>query len=158
MLNKIDFKKQLVISLIFAGMSLFLFSIAVFGFLGHYFQGSVFLNYTILSLVIGIYIFGLIQMKFNFAFVLFTAGYVFAFAVFIYNATKDTTAMLETVGLISWWVIMGLVVAMGITFEFLLKSRHDNRALLQKARELEEERKRLESDAIDIDFTTHDKE
>ncbi len=152
MLNNIDLKKRIVISLIFFGISLALFSIAVFAFQGHPFQGSVLINYTILSLVIGAYVFGIMHYQFNFAFILFIGGYIFAFVILLYNATRDFTGFLELAGLISWFVIMGLVITAGISFEFLLKTRRANKELIEKAKEAAKTQEAAEK-AIDVEYT-----
>lgn len=154
MLNKIDFKKRLYISFIFFVTSLFLFSLSVFSFMGKPFDWAIFINYGIASLIVSAYVYAIMHLKLNFAFILFVLGYVFAFAMLVYNSTKDYTGFLEIAGLISWFVIIGLVIVSGLSVEFLMKSRSKNKELLLKTKEMEAEKllQAQKDAAIDVEY------
>ncbi len=154
MLSKIDVKKQISISLIFFVMSMALFSVGLYAFLQHPFEWPVFINYGIVSIIISAYLFFIMNRRFNFAFILFVSGYVFAFAIYLYNATKDYSGFLEIAGILSWFVIMGLVIALGLTFEFLLNSRKQNKELqaLAKEQQILQQEREGQIDVIDVDY------
>lgn len=154
MLKKTNFKNQITISVIFFVMTLTLFSIGHYGFLQNPFVWPVFINYSIVSLVVSAYLFVIMHKIYNYAFLLYIAGYVFAFAIYLYNSTKDYTGFLEIVGIISWFVIMILVIALGLSFELLLKSRQQNKELkaLAKEQEIRDKEAQAQIDIIDADY------
>lgn len=154
MLKKTNLKSQISIALIFFVMTLCLFSIGHYGFLQKPFEWPVFINYSIVSLVISLYLFAIMQKNFNYAFLLYIGGYIFAFAIYLYNSTKDYTGFLEVAGIVSWFVIMILVIALGLTFELLLKSKQQNKELkaLAKEQEIREQETQNQIDIIDADY------
>lgn len=123
MLEKIDFKKQIGLSITFLVMTIILFAIAVFGFLGKPFSWNILLNHFFFGLALGLYVFILIQFNFNTAFILFILGYVFSFGILFYVYARSQEGFSEAAGLLGWSVVLILVIALGITFEILLKTR-----------------------------------
>ncbi|NLW15407.1 MAG: hypothetical protein GX038_04015 [Erysipelothrix sp.] len=137
MLNKIDLRKRLIISLVFFVTTLILFSVSVFVFLGEIFSWAVFLNYVTLSFIVAAYAYLVMHFKWNIAFITFALGYVFSFFVLFYNYSKDYTKTLHTAGLITWIIIMILVVALGLSLEKNIRTQRKNKELMHLAKEQE---------------------
>ncbi len=129
MLKKVNLKKQILISVIFLGLTTGLFALAIFGSLGKSFDSHILLNHFFLGLAIGIYIFILIQFNFYAAFLLFILGYVFSFAILFYNYSFGQEGFTELAGFLGWIVVMILVIALGIAIEILLHVRRKQKAL-----------------------------
>ena len=124
MLKKLDFKKQLSISSIIAGTTVVLLSLAVFVLLGSPFTWSVLINYIILSLVLGLYLFTIMRLHYNLAFILFLIGYFFSFAVlFFAYAGGSQNGFTDLAGFIGFLLIIGLVMVLGVALEILMKTR-----------------------------------
>lgn len=125
MLSKLDLKKQLTISAIIVALTTALLSLAVFVILGSPFAWSVLINYTILSLVLGIYFFTIMRLRYNLAFVLFLIGYFFAFAVLFFAYTGGSkNGFTDLAGFIGFLMIIGLVMILGVSLEILMKTRN----------------------------------
>ena len=153
MLKKIHLEKELLISFIFFITSLALFSIGIFGFLQHHFDWVLLSRYALVSLVISLYLFIVMHKNFDFAFLLFLIGYVFAYGIYLYNATKDYSGFLEIAGIISWFVIMVMVIALGLTVELLLIARRKNKELKKIAKEKEVLEEKIH-EQLEADFKT----
>ncbi len=152
MLNKIDFKRQIAISVIFVALTMTLFSIAVFGILGTPYEGHILLNYFFMGVAFGLYVFILIQLKLNAAFLLFVLGYVFSFGTLYYVYSFATEGFGELAGFLGWMIIMALVVALGITLEILLHIRRKQRIQINENKHV------IEAEVVEAIETYEDEE
>ena len=141
MLKKMSFGKKLTYALIFFILSLSLFSLGVFVLGKTPFEQEILIRYTIISGVIAVYALLIMSFNLNFAFPIFVVGYLFAFGLFIYNSIKNPIDYVDTTALITWFVIMGLDVALGLSLETLLRSRIKNRELKKELERAKEEEK-----------------
>lgn len=144
MLKKLNLKKQIGISLTFLVFTLVLFSIAVFGLLGRPYSGHVLLNYFFVGLGLGLYVFILLRFNLNYAFLLFILGYFFSYGTLFYVFSYSSDGFGDLAGFLGWMIIMGLVIALGITLELLLYIRRKQR------QERKEHRDVIDVEAVEV--------
>lgn len=125
MLKKLTTKEQIYVSLGFVGLTVILMSIAMFGILHKQFAWSVVLNYFFFGLVLGIYSFVVLKLKYHLAFILYSIGYGLAFLLlfFVYVGGRSDSGFTDLGGLIGMLLILVLVMVLGIALEILRSTR-----------------------------------
>ncbi len=129
MLKRINLKKQILISLTFFILTVLLFSFVQFITLKHPFEWEYVLVRSVIALIVSLYLFYVMKKEFNLAFLIFMVGYVFAFGIYMVNMKSIRTDFVRLMTTASWYLIMSLVIASGLSLEYLLQSRKKNKEL-----------------------------
>lgn len=120
-MKKLTLKAKLIFSGSLILLTVLLFSIAVFGIRTQAFSGSVLLNYTLVGLLLALYVFALLYLDLIYALVLFLGSYIIAF-ISLYSTFMSTNdGFSDLAGILSWMIILVAGSIIGLLIEVIRK-------------------------------------